>query len=280
MAENNAQTFCARLDDRCLLHVVGDDAQAFLQGLITSDMRKVSAKNMIYTCLLTPQGQFLHDFFVMQADAGQEYFLDCEKARCDDLISRLSIFKLRARVQIALATDKKNIYAVIGTPPTAVAGVYADPRYKPLGWRVYGADIVTDNASSSRYDDFCIRQGIPSGSKTAVPGKDFLSDVNLDLLQAVDWDKGCFTGQEVTARIHYRGLVKRRLFIVRGEGVRAGENVFWKGTEVGRIRQVSDSLPGWGLAVLKLAVCKEDKILLTTQAGRPISLEIPEYLDI
>lgn len=223
------------LHARKVLRIGGPDAATFLQNIFTNDIRRVSDGVLQYNLLLTPQGQVLHDVFIFARDGG--YFIDVESTRADDLLRRLKIFKLRAQIDMA------------ETPLRVVAGSdgMKDPRHEKLGHRLY-----TENATEGHggnYDDLCISLGIPNGTKTVRYEKDFAHDVNLDLLNAIAWDKGCFIGQEVAARVHNRGLAKKRLMIVTGEGL-AGE---------GDIRQVNTAKTQ-GLAVLRLDSLPENAI--------------------
>jgi folate-binding protein YgfZ len=225
------------LSDRALLRVAGDDARIFLQNIITND---VPEEGMNYACLLTPQGQLLHEFFVFPDETGG-YFLDCDRAGRADLARRLGIYKLRSKISISEEAIK--IYA------QSKEGGLADPRLPDLGYRVYTKDKI-DALTAQDYYNFCISLGVPPlGAIRA--GRDFLSNVNLDLLNAVSFDKGCFVGQELVARIEHRGLVKKRLFIVEGEGLAAGDALLQGGVDIGEIRIV-DTTARRGLAVVKL----------------------------
>lgn len=252
--------FIAHLSDRRLLRVTGEDATPFLQNIITNDMRNVAEGKLVYACLLTPQGAYLHDFFILPDGAGG-YYLDCEAARSDDLLRRFAICKLRSRVTFSPAAEMR-VYA------TASDG-YPDPRRESLGCRLYTKDELPAEAVA-RYYDFCIAQGIPCSSLTIRPEKETMADVNLDLLNAVAWDKGCFIGQEVAARMHNRGLTKRRLFVVLGDKLKPG--VLRQGAnDVGEIRQVN-SAGDKALAVVKLAAASQKAVELVTEQGAPVRL--------
>lgn len=218
---NQNQPEIIHLSDRCLVRVTGDDARDFLQNIITNDMKKAAPDKLVYACLLMPQGFYLHDFFIGQDAEG--YFLDCETARVDDLLRRMMIFKLRAKVDFKRADG--NIYAGQGL---------ADPRLATLPPRHYTPQTLTA-APLAKYHDLCIDQGIPCGSLAIKPERDTLADVNLELLNAVAWDKGCFIGQEVAARMYNKQIAKRRIYIGKGQGFKAGDKV----GDAAEIRQVS-----------------------------------------
>lgn len=232
------------LDDRAVVRVTGDDAADFLQNIMSNDI--AFAQPLVYSCLLTPQGQFLHDFFIYK-NAENDFLLDCDAAHVDDLLRRLKIFKLRAKVNLTPDTGLFVYADPSGTP---------DPRDPALGGRSYRKQ-KTDTPPRSEYDDLCISRGIPP--RAAIKGeKDILADLNLDLLNAVGWDKGCFIGQEVTARMKYRGLAKKRLMIVAG-------NIM--PPEAGEIR-ITNSTGTQSLAIIRLMNKDLAKDLLT----------VPHYL--
>lgn len=230
----------SKLASRSVLRVSGVDAQSFLQNIFTNDIRRVAAGVLQYNLLLTPQGKVLHDVFIFMRD--DAYFIDIETCRRDDLLKRLAIFKLRAKVDI-----EKTFLCVF-----SYSEGFSDPRHKKLGHRFYGED--KEAGEEGAYDDFLISLGIPNGSKTIHYEKDFAHELNLDVLNAIAWDKGCFIGQEVVARVYNRGLAKKRLLILKGRNLKPD----------GDIRQVN-STADIALAVLRLDDARE-------------GLERPEYL--
>jgi folate-binding protein YgfZ len=256
-SQPNNEGFTCRLDDRCLLKVSGDDAASFLQNLVTNDIFKTP----VYACLLTPQGRFLHDLFITRD--GDDFFLECETARREDLMRRLKFFTLRSKT---ILEDCHSLFDVYAT--TEKTG-FADPRLPELGHRFYlpRKERLENTAARHHYSDLRIRLGVPEGSDMK-PEIDVAADVNLDKLNAVSWDKGCFVGQEVTARMNHRGLVKKRLVIVSGESLKAGESLLQEGRVVGEVRAVN-STGNQGLAVLKL-----DALSGTL----PVATTVPEYL--
>ena len=199
------------LSDRCLVRVTGADAESFLQNIITNDMRRSAHGTLLYACLLMPQGFYLHDFFISRE--GDGFLLDCEAARIDDLLRRFAMFKLRSKV---------DFMRVDGSVYSAADGM-DDPRLPSLGKRRYSFENDGAARGVGDYYDICIAAGIPCGGLAIKPGADTMADVNLDLLNAVAWDKGCFIGQEVAARMHYKSIAKRRLMVATGEGFKDGE---------------------------------------------------------
>lgn len=247
-----------------MVRVAGDDARDFLQNVITNDMKHAGMGKLLYSCLLMPQGFILHDFFIGQDHDG--YFLDCETARVDDLLRRFAVFKLRAKVTFSRMDE--NIYA-------SVEGA-ADPRLATLPPRIYAQEIFPAEPVAA-YHDICIGLTVPCGS-LAMTERDTMADVNLDQLNAVAWDKGCFIGQEVAARMYNLSKAKRRLVTISsGTPMAAGEKLFADGKDMGEVRQLSaDGLSA--LAQVKVAVLAEIPPALRTASGQPLALSVPSYL--
>ncbi|MBI1214666.1 MAG: folate-binding protein [Alphaproteobacteria bacterium] len=278
--QNPPHDFIAALDDRRLLRVTGEDAFDFLQNIITNDMNRLAPGGLLYACLLSPQGQWLHDFFIFTAPEGG-YLLDVEKEGHDDLLRRLTIFKLRAKVTIS-AEDAMHAYAAIGevTRPADMAA-YPDPRLPELGRRLYGKlaqDDVTP-AATQAYDDYCISLGVPCAGKAIERGRDVMADANLDLLNAVAWDKGCFIGQEVAARMHHRNLAKKRLVLLEGENLETGAVLRAGEAEAGRIRHVSGDRRH-ALALFKTAVLSHSGPEPCLPDGKTVKIHVPAYLSL
>ena len=251
-----------RLEDRAVLSVSGEDARPFLQGLVSNDIDKAAGTEAIHAALLTPQGKYLFDFFVVAS--GDALWLDCEAARSEALRRRLSMYRLRARVVIEAGLDLE-VHAVIGEGAAAAAAriagglSFADPRIAGLGARVIvaPAERAALAASGLRpgsradYDRLRIRLGVPDGGRDLVPEKSFLLENGFEALNGVDFAKGCYVGQEVTARMKHRALVRKRLAPVRIDGPAPppGTAVHRGAAAVGEMRS---SAGGLGLAMLRL----------------------------
>ena len=200
----------------------------------------MSAERAVYAALLTPQGRYLHDFFI--AAIGDTLYLDCEASRRDDLRRRLSIYRLRSKVTLADATADFAVALLYGADLTARLGlgddpgaarpweggvVYVDPRLPALGARAIlprahageilaRAGLVPGNAAD--YDRLRLSLGVPDGSRDLPVEKAILLENGFDELHGIDWQKGCYMGQELTARTRYRGLVRKRLLPVEIDG--------------------------------------------------------------
>ncbi|MBI3441135.1 MAG: folate-binding protein YgfZ [Proteobacteria bacterium] len=274
MAPNNADA--CLLTERCLIRVSGEDAMSFLQNLVTNDMTRLVPGQLLYACLLTPQGRFLHDLFISRDNGG--FFLECETSRREDLIRRLSIFKLRARVMIEDYSSRANVYVSTSLPMEGAC--FQDPRLTELGYRFYLPKSTPSFSTvpPDQHHDQRIGLGVPEGSTDIKPEKDLLAHVNLDYLHAVSWDKGCYVGQEITAMTENRGVIKKRMVIVSGKGLIAGDILMHNGHEVGDVRSVN-SLRTQGLAVLKLSSLEIPGMIIR-RTGESVTARLPEWLHL
>ena len=264
------------LEDRGVLALAGDNARTFLQGLISNDINKVTPTQAIHAALLTPQGKYLHDFFIVEGAEGT-LLLDGDRARLDDLAKRLKLYKLRAKVTIEDQSEQWRVAALPGGAGTGVLGsdagaaqakdggvLFVDPRLTALGAR---AILPTDGAEATlsglglragdraSYDVLRLSLGVPDGSRDLIVDKSILLESGFDELNGIDWKKGCYMGQELTARTKYRGLVRKRLLPVEIEGTlpERGTPVTLDGKEVGEVRStIADGTGGRGLAMIRL----------------------------
>ena len=207
----------AYLSDRGLLRIGGAGARDFLQGLVTCDMTKVTPDAAAYGALLTPQGKITVDFIVSERDDG--FWLDCPAALADDLVKRLRLYRLR------LALDIENMSATHGVAVVWDAASHAtvDPRDSRLGERVIGARgdlaLAHSEEAAALYEAHRIEIGVPRGGVDFAYGDTFPHEANMDLLNGLDFRKGCYVGQEVVSRVEHRGLARRRVTHVEFEGV-------------------------------------------------------------
>lgn len=261
-AHSQSSVQATALTQRGLLRVSGASARSFLQGLVTNDIERVSETTPIYAALLTPQGKFLHDFLIAQL--GDALMLDLEVERLADLLRRLKMYRLRAAVDLVDISNELTVYALFGAETDGLGdqlpGTFIrDPRSPMLGHRLYstsdprldlqtlGANIVGPDV----YDAFRIAAGVPDGSRDIPVEKAFPLEYGFDSLGAVSYEKGCYIGQELTARTHNRGKVKKALFRVLfetdapapGTTIRSGD------AEVG---EILTSAGQYGLAHLRI----------------------------
>ncbi len=238
----------ALLPQRGVIAIEGDDRVDFLQGLVSNDVEAVSLDHAIWAALLTPQGKWLADFFIF-AD-GDRLLLDCESAQIPMLLQRMARYRLRMKV--ALRAEPDMFVAVTWGGRPDVAGVVApDPRLSDFAWRVLASTALAANATPEDWDAYRLQAGLPDGSKDMEADRSVLLEAGFDELAGVSWTKGCYMGQELTARTKYRGLVKRRLVPVDVAGPlpAGGTPVLKDGIEVGTMRSGRGDI---GLASLRL----------------------------
>jgi folate-binding protein YgfZ len=275
----------ALLPERGILAVSGPDRRSFLQGLVSNDVEKLASGRALYAALLTPQGKYLHDFIMAEHEGA--IWLDAESARLADLKRRLSMYRLRAKVEIA-ERPELGVAAIFGDGAAAAldlpdeAGAarpfdegiaLVDPRLAALGAR-----LVTERGRLARlsqaglaetdfaaWDRHRLALGVPDGSRDLVPEKSILLEAGFDELNGVDWHKGCYVGQELTARTKYRGLIKKRLFPVRIDGAapEPGTIVTLDDRDAGEMRSAQD---GIGLALLRLETVTTHRPLMADGA--------------
>jgi folate-binding protein YgfZ len=238
----------APLPARAVIALAGEDRVSFLQGLVSNDVAEAAPGRAVWAALLTPQGKYLADFFIL-AD-GERLLLDVERALLPMLLQRLARFRLRAKVTLA-AAEELSVYAAWGGAPPATPLAAPDPRLAEAGWRLLSAAALPANATPADWDRHRLALGLPDGSRDLEPEKTVLLEAGFDELHGVSWSKGCYMGQELTARTKYRGLVKRRLVPVAVDGALPppGTPVLRDGAEVGVMRSGQDRT---GLAVLRL----------------------------
>jgi folate-binding protein YgfZ len=261
------------LEDRAILEVAGEDRVTFLQGLVSNDVTKAGPGRALYAALLTAQGRFLHDFFI--AASGETLLVDGEAARIDDLCRRLSLYRLRSKITLRVARDAWLVAAAFGAGAAQALGLggeaglarayaggiaYIDPRIAALGVRLVlprgegtgaldAAGLAP--AASEAYDRLRLSLGVPDGSRDLAVEKALPVESGFDEFNGIDWQKGCYIGQELTARMKYRALVKKRLVLVGVEGPLPppGTPVMLGAEEAGEMRTGRD---GIALALLRL----------------------------
>ena len=250
---------------RALITLEGPERYAFLQGIVSNDVNKATTGRAIYAAFLTPQGKYLHDIFIAALD--DRLLIDCEAARRADLLRRLSLYKLRAKV--ALAEENRFIIGLhfgdgalaalelpmeVGHACSEGEGlVFVDPRLAALGARAILPvnHVSAENGAAADYERLRLSLGVPDGSRDLPVEKAILLENGFDELNGIDWDKGCYMGQELTARTRYRGLIRKRLLPVAIEGMAPvpGTTLFQDGKEAGEMRSALGDL---GVALVRL----------------------------
>ena len=210
MADMDARI--ARLTRRALVRVSGPDAAAFLQGLLTCDVEGLAPGALRFGALLTPQGKFLFDLFVL---GGESLLIDVEAERRDAFVQRLSPYRLRAKVEIA-AVDG-GVWARWEAADTPAPWVQ-DPRLPALGARAYGQLTEPETATEDDYDAWRLALGAPDPARDCEVDRTFPIEADFDLLGGIDFQKGCFVGQETTSRMKRRGQIRSRTVPIVFEG--------------------------------------------------------------
>lgn len=225
--------------DRTVLSITGSDAAKFLQDLVTNDVSPADG-GLVYAALLSPQGKYLFDFFLAGSMDG--FLLDIQSDRAQALSSRLTMYKLRADVQIAVSDRVVN--RGLGAPPE---GAFADPRHSALGWRRYD----TEPAGAAEIDWTALRVAncIPKTGVELLADQSYILETRFEALSGVDFRKGCYVGQEVTARMKHKTELRKGLRTVQVSGVaEVGTEITANGKPVGTLYSQSG---GQGIAYLR-----------------------------
>jgi tRNA-modifying protein YgfZ len=222
----------AFLPDRGVVKVSGEDARGFLNGLVTTDVTRLEPGAGRFGALLTPQGKIIVDFLITEATAGQGggFLIDCPRALAGGLATKLGFYKLRAKVAVEDLSDSLGVMAAWdGELAMRPDLTFADPRGGALGWRILApeelkqkiADLIgADLVDSADYEAHRIGCGAPRGGLDFIYGDAFPHETNMDRLNGVDFDKGCYVGQEVVSRMQHRGTARTRTIRVTLDGPR------------------------------------------------------------
>jgi len=291
------------LPERGVIELAGPGAREFLQGLITNTMDLVSANRAIYAALLTPQGKYLFDFFVIQKD--DSFLIECEAVRLAELVKRLNFYRLRAKVTIHDASATYQVAACPGpeglealdlpAQPGAVRTypggiIFTDPRLAGMGARMILAPdalaaMPLRHSSPEAYHRLRLELGIAEGHADIEVEKNFLLEANFEELNGVDFKKGCYVGQELVSRMKHRGVVRKRILPVHIEGAcpPPGTPIMAEGREVGVLRT---GLGTRALAFLRLSALAPGAPALSCSSARLtphipgwMSLTLPELTD-
>jgi hypothetical protein len=253
------------LSDRGVIEVAGGDATSFLHKLITNSVLNIAAGESRYSGLLTPQGKLLFDFIVVPLPQGTEagFYFDCLRDQAVDLAKRVNFHKMRAKVTITDRSEELGVAAFWGeaAPSDGELLVYRDMRAPGMGLRAIGpraslAEIGAANEAA--YEGHRVAQGVPKGGVDFVYGDTFVHDVNLDQLNGVDFKKGCYVGQEVVARVHFRNSARKRIVKVHFNGPTPEQGAQLMAGEIA-IGQVGSIAGSEGLASLRLDKLEDAK---------------------
>ena len=252
----------ALLPDRGVVKVTGSEARKLLNGLVTSDLGKVAPARPAFAALLTPQGKIITDFIIVDGAgvAGDDFHLDCPRPLAPALVERLKFYKLRAKVAIEDISDAVAVLAFWNVGAVAVPAThYPDPRLPALGTRCISSSPPAQAAAAcgaelvdaAAYEAHRIALGVPAGGLDFIYGDAFPHEADMDQLAGVDFDKGCFVGQEVVSRMEHRGSARTRVVPVAlvGAAPPPGAAITADGKTVG---VMGSSTGSRGLAALRL----------------------------
>ncbi len=287
------------LKQRSFIELAGEDRRAFLQGLVSADVMRLTPSQALFGAMLTAQGKFMFDFFLIEQ--GDVFLLEVEAERAEAMLKRLSMYKLRSKVSLRLAPEWTALAAfgdgvlkalglggqTAGEAVSFANGVaYADPRLLEAGARLaLPADVGLaaleavgfSPAPFEAWDRHRLALALPDGAGDLTPEKDLLLEAGYDELGGVDWKKGCYLGQELTARTKYRGLIKKRLLPVRyeGEAPPPGSPIMQGEMEAGEMRS---GMNGLGVAKIRLEALGRRELM--TVVGKVLTPEICAWMKL
>ena len=267
----------AFLPDRGVVKVSGNDARDFLNGLLTTDVTLLRPGLGRFGALLTPQGKITTDFLITEAPPGHGggFLLDCPRALAQGLADKLGFYKLRAKVEVENLSDSLGVLAAWdGEPSLKPDLAFADPRDAALGWRILvphelaqkAADLIgAEMVDSATYDAHRVASGVPRGGVDFMYGDAFPHETNMDRLHGVDFDKGCYVGQEVVSRMQHRGTARTRTvrIILDGPAPEPGAVVLAGDKPVGTMGSAAGH---HGLALIRI-----DRAADALAAGTPLT---------
>lgn len=261
----------ALLSDRAVIAIAGDDAREFLQGLITNDIYKVAADKALFAAMLTPQGKFLYDFFIIKQDG--RLLLETDSKAAADMIKRLNMYRLRSKVEIAALPETK-VGAEWGGGVHSAVIQYQDPRLPELGTRIIGNELALED--DGVYEKHRLSLGIPAGGIDLETNGAFPMQWGYDKLNAIDFNKGCYVGQEVTARSKHIGTIRKMVHQVRADALSLpvkGTPVTADEKEVGKMASSAGNI---GLALLNIEAVESGAKLLC--GGLEIKASLPNWI--
>ena len=286
------------LDDRAILYLNGEDTKDFLQNLISNDIKKVSNDNSCFTSLLSPQGKFLFEFIIIKHKSG--YLIDCEKSQADNLFKQLSIYKLRSKVEILNLSNEFVVAAfsyekfLTFDEAKDIPGftlkyredpILLDPRNKQLGARLIInleklylslKKLDLQDSKLKDYYSFSHKLGIVPKDLNKLQNKLFGIECNYEELNGIDFKKGCYVGQENTARIKLKNKLSKRLFpinLIDGK-LKEGESIYANGNEIGKVLIEND----YPFALIKYLDKNFDEKLIFKTKNANLNIKKPDWI--
>ena len=239
----------AALDYRSIIKIEGTDVKSYLQGLLSNNIEKCNASSLSYSLLLSPQGKLLYDFFILKNKTEESYLIDIPLIYSEELLKKLNMYKLRSKIEIS---ECKNLYSIISDTKTS-EDFYPDPRADNFCFRGFVEKNNQNNNSKDSYHHKRIHLRIPELSLDFNANQFYPLELNMDKINAIDYQKGCYIGQEVTARTTYRGSVRKSIYKLQlndcDPEVSVGSEVFYNDTVLGYLMK---SFAGYALAILNV----------------------------
>ena len=243
------------------LAIEGEDSSEFLQNLITNDINKCTKENILYSCLLTPQGKFISDFFIFKKD--EKYLIETHSFFYEKLLKKLRLYKLRSKIFIDEITNL-NSYSIFGDLIKDVGTMIfsADPRNKNIGNKLIHESkhpkILNSfiEINEKKYHEILIQNKVPLSHFDLEENKSLLLENNFENLNSISWDKGCYVGQELTARMKYRALLKKRIYslIIKAGSPKVNQTIKVNGIDYGKIISIENKSI---LAMLKIELAEK-----------------------
>ena len=260
------------------IEISGDDKSEFLQGLITNDIFKCNAKNSIYSCILTPQGKFIADFFVSFLE--DKYLIEIHEKYYDTFIQKIKMYKLRSKILLNVNIAIKSII-LFDSKKIKINKLiinFKDPRSDNIGVKIYinedhelYSQIINNYAKLNyeKYKEILMINLIPHTPSDLIENKSLLLENNFENINSIDWKKGCYVGQEITARMKYRALLKKKLYImkIKSGNIKIGESVFDDNKNVGEVISLANKYISCMLKINLIKKKYEGKDFLKTRSS-------------
>ena len=245
------------LEDRSILIISGPDRASFMQGLITKNCINLSENQLIYTLMLNSHGKYLYDFFLY--NTADKFYIDIATQHAEEFINKIQLYKLRSNISISREDSLMVIASDTDQIDAQTICIHQDPRSQILGYRIITDKNHSLSSSDSFYHQRRIANLIPEGYYDMVQNSSFPLEYGFDKINAIDFDKGCYVGQELIARTHYRGEIRKKIFLLQSNGTFPPKEtiIFHKEKKLG---VMCSSSMNQGLALLRVEDVENYKI--------------------
>ena len=268
---------------RTVLRITGEGALQFLHDILTADCLSVSAGEMRQSCLLSPQGRILAEM-ILYPNSPDDVYLDIDTSQAEETVKKLRLYRLRRPLSLSHEEDLHVIACLDEVPALADITFVKDTRHEAMGYLALIPQSQLATLSFAPYEDYLARRfslALPEGPLELTPNRALMLEAGLDLIKAVDFKKGCYIGQEVTARTHYRGLVKKRLLPIIAPHLAAEMPLMSNGKTIGTVHHATPHNGQMiGLATLKLAAVHDilDGTASCEAEGASAEIALPDWM--